>query len=135
MEVDNKPRVMTFLTNNMQIAQLDILRSLQITLGYRGLLQGNKADAAVSRLHGYSENAVRWQIWMALLVYILLRFVAGKASGNRLSRACLPSCAVLSGSAWSCSAFLIAVGQHMARQEYGQCLTMLSARFSPSPSR
>ena len=27
---------------------------------------------------GYSENAVRWQVWTALLVYLLLRFVAWK---------------------------------------------------------
>ena len=25
---------------------------------------------------GYNENAVRWQIWTALLTYILLRFIA-----------------------------------------------------------
>lgn len=25
---------------------------------------------------GYNENAVRWQIWTALLAYLLLRFIA-----------------------------------------------------------
>jgi hypothetical protein len=25
---------------------------------------------------GQSANAVRWQVWMALLVYVLLRFLA-----------------------------------------------------------
>jgi len=25
---------------------------------------------------GYNENALRWQVWIALLVYLLLRFVA-----------------------------------------------------------
>ena len=37
---------------------------------------------------GYSENAVRWQVWTALLVYLLLRFVAWQShwtySFNRL---------------------------------------------------
>ena len=27
---------------------------------------------------GTSENAIRWQIWIALLVYLLLRFLAWK---------------------------------------------------------
>ena len=25
---------------------------------------------------GYNENAVRWQVWIALLAYLLLRFIA-----------------------------------------------------------
>jgi hypothetical protein len=27
---------------------------------------------------GHNENAVRWQIWISLLVYLLLRFIAWK---------------------------------------------------------
>lgn len=29
---------------------------------------------------GYSENAVRWQVWMALFVYLLLRFIAWQSN-------------------------------------------------------
>lgn len=33
-------------------------------------------------LLGYNENTVRWQIWTALLAYLLLRFVAWNNKWN-----------------------------------------------------
>ena len=35
-----------------------------------------KQTLQLSDFIGYNENAVRWQIWTALLTYILLRFIA-----------------------------------------------------------
>jgi hypothetical protein len=35
-----------------------------------------KQTLQIADFMGYNENAVRWQIWTALLVYILLRFIA-----------------------------------------------------------
>ena len=32
---------------------------------------------------GHNENAVRWQIWTALLTYLLLRFIAYRSQWNR----------------------------------------------------
>jgi len=76
VEVDGQWRVMVFLTNNLQwsphtISELyrcrwaieTFFRQIKQTLNLRGFL-------------GHSANAVRWQIWSALLLYVLLRFQA-----------------------------------------------------------
>jgi len=34
---------------------------------------------------GHSASAVKWQVWTALLAYVLLRFCAGWASGRTAS--------------------------------------------------
>ena len=43
-----------------------------------------KQTLKLSDFLGYSENAVQWQIWMALLTYVILRFIAysGKWKGT-----------------------------------------------------
>jgi hypothetical protein len=35
-----------------------------------------KQTLKLSDFLGYSENAVQWQIWMALLTYVICRFIA-----------------------------------------------------------
>jgi len=47
-----------------------------VSVADRSLLQADQADAPVGRLSGTSANAVRWQVWTALLVYLLLRYLA-----------------------------------------------------------
>lgn len=79
MEVDGKERVMTFLTNNFEwqpqsVADLYRCR-WQIELFFKSL----KQDLQVADFLGYSANAIRWQIWMALLVHLLMRFLAWKS--------------------------------------------------------
>jgi hypothetical protein len=58
-----------------------------------------KQTLQIADFMGYSENAVRWQIWIALLVYVLLRFIAWqshwKHSFTRLFT-------VIRGVLWSC---------------------------------
>jgi hypothetical protein len=49
-----------------------IFYSWDIELFFKQLKQTLK----LSDFLGYSENAVQWQIWMALLTYIILRFIA-----------------------------------------------------------
>jgi len=76
VEVDLKPRVMVFLTNNMQWASSSICDLYQSRWGIEVFFKEIKQTLQLADFMGYSENAVRWQIWTALLVYILLRFVA-----------------------------------------------------------
>jgi hypothetical protein len=76
VEVDGKPAVMAFLTNNLQwqpqsVADLYRCR-WQIELFFKSL----KQNLQVADFLGYSANAVRWQIWTALLVHLILRFLA-----------------------------------------------------------
>jgi len=76
VEVDNKPRIMVFITNNMQWAASSICDLYKSRWGIEVFFKEVKQTLQIADFIGYSENAVRWQIWIALLVYILLRFVA-----------------------------------------------------------
>jgi len=79
VEVDGKEMILTFLTNNFEwqpqsVADLYRCR-WQIELFFKSL----KQDLQVADFIGYSANAIRWQIWMALLVHLLLSFLAWKS--------------------------------------------------------
>jgi len=76
VEIDNKPRVMVFITNNMRWAPSSICDLYKSRWGIEVFFKEIKQTLQIADFMGYSENAVRWQIWIALLVYILLRFVA-----------------------------------------------------------
>jgi hypothetical protein len=99
VEVDGKPRQMAFLTNNMEWAAGSICDLYQSRWGIEVFFKEIKHTMQLADFVGYNENAVRWQIWTALLVYILLRFVAWqgkwKHSFTRLFT-------VLRGVLWSC---------------------------------
>lgn len=76
VEVDGKWIEMTFLTNHLEwsaptIADLYRCR-WQIEVFFKQL----KQTLQLSDFLGQSANAVRWQVWMALLVYVVLRFLA-----------------------------------------------------------
>lgn len=79
VEVDGKEVSMVFLTNNFQwqpqsVADLYRCR-WQIELFFKSL----KQNLQVADFLGYSVNAVRWQIWTALLVLLIMRFLAWKS--------------------------------------------------------
>jgi hypothetical protein len=79
VEVDGREMVMVFLTNNFQwqpqsVADLYGSR-WQIELFFKSL----KQNLQVADFLGYSANAIRWQIWMALLVHLIMRFLAWKS--------------------------------------------------------
>jgi hypothetical protein len=76
VEIDNELRAMVFITNNMQWAPSSICELYQSRWGIEVFFKEIKQTLQLADFMGYSENAVRWQIWVALLVYILLRFVA-----------------------------------------------------------
>jgi hypothetical protein len=99
VEVDGKLKVMQFLTNNMEWAASSICDLYKSRWGVEVFFKEIKQTLQLADFMGYSENAVRWQIWTALLVYILLRFVAWqgrwKGSFTRLFT-------LLRGVLWSC---------------------------------
>jgi len=76
VEVDGQPRVMVFLTNNRDWAASSICELYKSRWGIEVFFKEIKQTLQIADFMGYSENAVRWQIWMALLVYVLLRFVS-----------------------------------------------------------
>jgi hypothetical protein len=76
VKVDGKDTVMSFLTNNMQWAPNSICDLYQARWGVEVFFKQIKQTLQLADFLGHSENAVRWQIWTALLTYLLLRFIA-----------------------------------------------------------
>ena len=76
VEIDGKECVMEFLTNNMDWAPssvADLYRSRwQIEVFFKQI----KQTLQLADFLGNSENAVKWQLWTALLTYILLRYLS-----------------------------------------------------------
>ena len=76
VEVDGKQVEMVFLTNNLEWSAgtlADLYRCRwQIEVFFKQI----KQTLQLADFLGQSANAVRWQIWMALLLYVLLRFVS-----------------------------------------------------------
>jgi hypothetical protein len=79
VEVDGEPKQMAFLTNNMQWAASSICALYKSRWGIEVFFKEIKQTLQLADFMGYNENAVRWQIWIALLVYVLLRFIAWQA--------------------------------------------------------
>ncbi len=82
VEVDGKEVEMEFLTNNLEWSAqsiADLYRSRwQIEVFFKQI----KQTLQLADFLGTSANAVRWQIWTALLTYLLLRYVAFLSQWN-----------------------------------------------------
>jgi hypothetical protein len=136
VEIDNEPRVMVFITNNMQWAPSSICDLYKSRWGIEVFFKEIKQTLQLADFMGYSENAVRWQIWIALLVYILLRFVAWQ---SRWKYTFTRLFTVVRGVLWSrVDLFSVldccgtAHGATRIRAAPEQCYL---PGFSPSPSR
>jgi hypothetical protein len=79
VEVDKKLRLMAFITNNTEWAASSICDLYQSRWGIEVFFKEIKQTLQIADFMGYNENAVRWQIWIALLVYVLLRFLAWRS--------------------------------------------------------
>ena len=76
VEVDGDWRVMVFITNNMEWSPRSVCdlyrRRWDIEVFFKQVKQSLKLGSFL----GHSANAVRWQVYTALLVYVLLRYMA-----------------------------------------------------------
>jgi hypothetical protein len=75
VEVDGKEIEMVFLTNNLEWSAGTIADLYRCRWQIEVFFKQIKQTLQLSDFLGQSANAVRWQIWMALLLYVLLRFV------------------------------------------------------------
>ena len=76
VEVNGEKVVMVFLTNNMQWAASSVCGLYRCRWGIEAFFKQIKQTFKVCDFLGHSKNAIRWQLWAALLLYVLLRFVA-----------------------------------------------------------
>jgi hypothetical protein len=76
VEVDGELREMVFLTNNLAWSAQTIADLYRCRWGIETFFKELKQTLQLADFLGHSERAVKWQVWTALLAYVLLRFCA-----------------------------------------------------------
>jgi hypothetical protein len=76
VEVDGVEREMVFLTNNFEWAASTVAELYRCRWQIEVFFKQIKQTLQLADFLGNSANAVRWQVWTALLVYVLLRYQA-----------------------------------------------------------
>jgi hypothetical protein len=76
VELDGKLTVMEFLTNNFDWAPATVADLYRCRWQIEVFFKQIKQTLQLCDFLGNSANAVRWQVWIALLLYVLLRFQA-----------------------------------------------------------
>ena len=76
VEVDGHVQEMVFLTNNLEWSAQSVADLYRCRWSIEVFFKQIKQTLQLSDFLGHSANAVRWQVWMALLVYVLLRYQA-----------------------------------------------------------
>jgi len=74
--LDGVEQEMAFLTNNLTWSAQTIADLYRCRWEIEKFFRQIKQTLQLGDFVGNSENAVKWQIWMALLLYVLLRFQA-----------------------------------------------------------
>src|SRR5208282_4002881 len=76
VEVEGKEVEMEFLTNNLEWSAQSIVELYGCRWQIEVFFKQIKQTLQLADFLGTSANAVRWQVWTALLVYLLLRYLA-----------------------------------------------------------
>lgn len=102
VEMDGKLCEMSFLTNNFDWAASSIAELYKCRWQIEVFFKEIKQTLHLCDFLGHSRNAVQWQVWTALILYLLLRFVSYANSWKHgfrrlfcLLRACLWDCALI----------------------------------------
>jgi hypothetical protein len=75
VEVDGEEREMTFFTNNLQWAAASICDLYKARWNIEVFFKQIKQTLHLGDFLGHSRKAIEWQVWTALLMYLLLRFL------------------------------------------------------------
>lgn len=76
VEVEGREVAMEFLTNNLAWSAASIVELYRCRWQIEVFFKQIKQTLQLADFLGTSANAVRWQVWTALLVYLLLRYLA-----------------------------------------------------------
>ena len=76
VEVDGQLREMVFLTNHVEWSAQTIADLYRCRWSIEVFFKELKQTLQLADFLGHNAHAVRWQVWTALLVYLLLRFCA-----------------------------------------------------------
>ena len=76
VEVDGEERLMTFLTNQLTWSPQSVADLYRCRWQIEVFFKQIKQTLQLADFLGTNANAVRWQVWIGLLVYLLLRYRA-----------------------------------------------------------
>jgi hypothetical protein len=76
VERDGKDVEMVFLSNNLTWAPATIADLYKHRWAIEAFFKQIKQTLQLCDFLGHSKNAIQWQVWMALLAYVLLRYLA-----------------------------------------------------------
>jgi len=74
--IDGKEREMVFLSNNLEWSPRSVADLYRCRWQIEVFFKQIKQTLQLADFLGHNANAVRWQVWTALLVYVLLRFLS-----------------------------------------------------------
>ena len=87
VEVDGQEREMVFLTNNLTWSPRSVADLYRCRWEIEVFFKQIKQTLQLADFLGHNANAVRWQVWTALLVYLLLRYLSYVANwGHSFTR-------------------------------------------------
>ena len=76
VQIDGQQRPMTFLTNNLKWSPRSVAELYRCRWQIEIFFKQIKQTLQLADFLGHNANAVRWQVWTALLAYVLLRYLA-----------------------------------------------------------
>lgn len=76
VEVDGEEREMTFLTNSLSWSPASVAALYRCRWQIEVFFKQIKQTLQLADFLGHNANAVRWQVWTALLTYVLLRYLS-----------------------------------------------------------
>lgn len=76
VEIKGQKREMVFLTNNFSWSPQSVVDLYGCRWEIEGFFKQIKQTLQLSDFLGHSANAVKWQVWTALLTYLLLRYLS-----------------------------------------------------------
>jgi len=76
VEVDGKQVEMVFLTNQLTWSAWTVAELYRCRWDIEVFFKEIKQTLQLADFLGHSANAVRWQVWIGLLVHLLLRYLA-----------------------------------------------------------
>ncbi len=76
VKVDEQEREMVFLTNHLEWSPRSVADLYRCRWQIEVFFKQIKQTLQLADFLGHNANAVRWQVWIALLVYVLLRYLS-----------------------------------------------------------
>ncbi|AQQ10495.1 Transposase [Sedimentisphaera cyanobacteriorum] len=128
VEINGEKKLMKFITNNMQWAPSSICDLYKCRWGIEVFFKQIKQTLQLSDFLGHSQKAILWQVWTAMLAYILIRYIGflgqWKGAFSRLFT-------LLRGyysAGWMFLALWLPVGQHVVHRVWLAALSRLICR-------